>query len=43
MAEALRTLLPQCTLEIIDGVGHIPQEECPEAVVQLIRKFVLAP
>ena len=42
-AEALRNLLPQYRLEIIDGVGHVPQEECPEAVVRLIRKFVLAP
>jgi pimeloyl-ACP methyl ester carboxylesterase len=42
-AEALRKLLPQCSLEIIDGVGHVPQEECPEAVVQLIRKFVRTP
>jgi magnesium chelatase accessory protein len=42
-AEALRSLLPQCSLEIIDGVGHVPQEESPEAVAQLIRKFVLAP
>lgn len=42
-AEALSKLLPQCRLEIIDGVGHIPQEESPEAVIQLIRKFVLAP
>jgi pimeloyl-ACP methyl ester carboxylesterase len=41
-AEALSKLLPQCRLEIIDGVGHIPQEESPEAVIQLIRKFVLA-
>ena len=43
MAEALRNLLPQYRLEIIDGVGHVPQEESPETVVQLIRKFVLAP
>ena len=42
-AEALRKLLPQCSLEIIDGVGHVPQEECPEAVVQLIKKFVRTP
>ena len=42
-AEALRNLLPQCSLEIIDGVGHVPQEESPETVVRLIRKFVLAP
>jgi pimeloyl-ACP methyl ester carboxylesterase len=42
-AEALRNLLPQYRLEIIDGVGHVPQEESPETVVQLIRKFVLAP
>ena len=42
-AEALRNLLPQYRLEIIDGVGHVPQEESPEAVIQLIRKFVLAP
>ena len=42
-AEALRNLLPQYRLEIIDGVGHVPQEESPAAVIQLIRKFVLAP
>ena len=42
-AEALRKLLPQCSLDIIDGVGHVPQEERPEAVVQLIRKFVRTP
>jgi pimeloyl-ACP methyl ester carboxylesterase len=41
-AEALCNLLPQCSLEIIDGVGHVPQEESPQAVAQLIRKFVLA-
>jgi pimeloyl-ACP methyl ester carboxylesterase len=42
-AEALCNLLPQCSLEIIDGVGHVPQEESPETVAELIRKFVLAP
>jgi pimeloyl-ACP methyl ester carboxylesterase len=42
-AEALRKLLPQCSLEIIDGVGHVPQEESPEAVVRLIRTFVRTP
>jgi len=42
-AEALRNLLPQCSLEIIGGVGHVPQEESPQAVAQLIRKFVLEP
>ena len=41
-AEALCNLLPQCSLEIINHVGHVPQEESPEAVAQLIRKFVLA-
>ena len=42
-AEALGKFLPQCSLEIIDGVGHVPQEESPEAVVRLIRKFVRTP
>jgi pimeloyl-ACP methyl ester carboxylesterase len=31
--------IPNSTLQIISGCGHIPQEECPEATADHIRAF----
>jgi pimeloyl-ACP methyl ester carboxylesterase len=41
-AEAFRDAIPGAQLVILDGVGHIPQEEAPEASAAAVRAF-LAP
>jgi pimeloyl-ACP methyl ester carboxylesterase len=41
--EQLRRLLPQSTLKVIDHCGHMPHEECPNAVISTIRDFTLQP
>jgi pimeloyl-ACP methyl ester carboxylesterase len=41
-AEAFRDAIPGAQLLIMDGVGHIPQEEAPEASAAAVRAF-LAP
>jgi pimeloyl-ACP methyl ester carboxylesterase len=39
-AEGLCQLLPHCSLVTVSDAGHIPQEERPEEMVRLIRKFI---
>jgi len=36
----LRRTLPNATLRIIEGCGHMPQEEQPEATLSLIQDFL---
>jgi pimeloyl-ACP methyl ester carboxylesterase len=38
-ANVLANLLPDARLEILDGVGHIPDIEAPDPVNQLFREF----
>ena len=33
--------LPNAELTIIESCGHVPQEECPQEVIQVVRKFIL--
>jgi pimeloyl-ACP methyl ester carboxylesterase len=40
-AAILAKLLPDARLEILKGVGHIPDIEAPERVNQLLRQFFL--
>ena len=39
-AEALRQVLPQCQLRLIEGAGHLPFEETPEEFNRLVLDFV---
>ena len=39
-AEGLCKLLPRCSLIMLGGVGHVPQEEKPEEMIHLIREFM---
>lgn len=39
-AEALKQVLPQCQLKIIQGAGHLPFEETPEEFNRLVLDFV---
>jgi pimeloyl-ACP methyl ester carboxylesterase len=39
-AEGLCKLLPRCSLMMVGGVGHVPQEEKAEEMVHLIREFM---
>jgi pimeloyl-ACP methyl ester carboxylesterase len=39
-AEAAHAVLSASTLEILDGVGHHPQVECPARLSRLIDEFV---
>jgi pimeloyl-ACP methyl ester carboxylesterase len=38
-AAVLIKILPQGKLEILDGVGHLPEVELPEAVNKMLRDF----
>ena len=38
-AERLRRAIPGSRLEVLAGCGHLPQEERPEEVVQVLLKF----
>lgn len=38
--ERLAALIPGARLEVIEGCGHAPNEECPEALVARIRGFL---
>jgi pimeloyl-ACP methyl ester carboxylesterase len=40
-AALLVKLLPQARLEIIDGAGHLPEVESPDAVNRMLREFFL--
>ena len=33
--------LPNAELDIIENCGHVPQEECPQEVIQVIQQFIL--
>ncbi len=39
-AEGLCKLLPRCGLVMVEGVGHIPQEERRDEIVHLIKTFM---
>lgn len=39
-AEALKQVLPQCQLRLIEGAGHLPFEETPEEFNRLVLDFV---
>ena len=41
-AESLCSLLPRCAFVTLEGVGHVPQEERPEKVIELLREFLRA-
>lgn len=36
----LAELLPNATLHVLDGCGHLPQEECPEASLEPVLEFL---
>lgn len=35
--------LPQAKLELIQGAGHLPQVECPDAVIAAVLPLLAAP
>jgi pimeloyl-ACP methyl ester carboxylesterase len=39
-AEALKQILPECELRLIEGAGHLPFEETPEEFNRLVLDFV---
>jgi pimeloyl-ACP methyl ester carboxylesterase len=39
-ADALKQVLPQCQLKLIEGAGHLPFEETPEEFNRLVLDFV---
>lgn len=39
-AEALKQVLPQCQLKLIEGAGHLPFEETPEEFNRLVLDFI---
>lgn len=39
-ADALKRVLPQCQLKLIEGAGHLPFEETPEEFNRLVLDFV---
>jgi pimeloyl-ACP methyl ester carboxylesterase len=39
-AELLQRFLPNCWLEMLPGVGHLPFEECPEVFNRLVLDFI---
>lgn len=43
LAERLARELPDATLALLEGCGHVPQEECPAAVVQTLEAWLAAP
>jgi pimeloyl-ACP methyl ester carboxylesterase len=42
-AAVLKKAMPKARLEIIDGIGHLPQIEAPERVNALLREFFVWP
>jgi pimeloyl-ACP methyl ester carboxylesterase len=40
-AAVLVKVLPQARLEIVDGAGHLPEVEAPDAVNRMLREFFL--
>jgi pimeloyl-ACP methyl ester carboxylesterase len=41
-ARMLHARLPQSRLEILDGIGHVPQLEAPHAVARLVERHLAA-
>jgi pimeloyl-ACP methyl ester carboxylesterase len=41
--EGVCRLLPRCTRVVVEGVGHIPHEEKPTEIIQLLRDFLHGP
>jgi pimeloyl-ACP methyl ester carboxylesterase len=39
-ADALKQILPECQLRLIEGAGHLPFEETPEEFNRLVLDFV---
>jgi pimeloyl-ACP methyl ester carboxylesterase len=39
-AAVLQKAMPKARLEIIKGIGHLPQVEAPERVNALLREFL---
>jgi pimeloyl-ACP methyl ester carboxylesterase len=39
-AREVAAILPRAELEVLDGVGHIPLEESPDALAELMRRFL---
>ncbi len=39
-AAVLQQALPTARLEIIEGIGHLPQVEAPDRVNRLVREFL---
>jgi pimeloyl-ACP methyl ester carboxylesterase len=42
VGERLQRAMPNSDLVVIDGVGHVPQEEAPGATLKAMQKFLLA-
>jgi pimeloyl-ACP methyl ester carboxylesterase len=40
-AAVLAKVLPQARLDIVDGAGHLPEVEAPDAVNRMLREFFL--
>jgi pimeloyl-ACP methyl ester carboxylesterase len=38
-AAVLQRALPNATLEVLEGIGHLPQQEAPERVNGLLAEF----
>lgn len=38
--EAISTEIPDATLQLIPGCGHVPQEECPAEFMQVVLKYL---
>jgi pimeloyl-ACP methyl ester carboxylesterase len=39
-AEPLRRTFQSAQISIIEGVGHLPYEECPEEFVRIVSNFL---
>jgi len=35
-------LLPHTQMQVIEKCGHVPHEECPQAVANIIQEFMNA-
>jgi pimeloyl-ACP methyl ester carboxylesterase len=42
-ANALRSSFRTCHIEVIEGAGHLPYEECPKEFIRVITKFLKTP
>jgi pimeloyl-ACP methyl ester carboxylesterase len=42
-ANALRSSFRTCRLEVIEGAGHLPYEECPKEFIRVITEFLKTP